>query len=101
MSGSTSPERREPRHARSMSGRATNLAAITLRGCAALLAACALAACAKTPVRAPANGLVVQNPFGDRPTFFDFGTVAYGAKLEHTFQLENSDPAPLTILDMI
>jgi hypothetical protein len=52
---------------------------------------------------APASigGLVVRNPVGTRPTFFDFGDLAYGQHVEHVFQIENTDSDPVTIHDIL
>lgn len=44
---------------------------------------------------------VVKNPFGGRPTFFDFQEVAYGTLARHTFQIENELDHPVTVLDAL
>jgi hypothetical protein len=46
---------------------------------------------------APAPGLVIQNPQGERPTFHDFGRIAAWEEVRHTFILRNNDPEPITI----
>lgn len=45
--------------------------------------------------------LVVKNPFGNRPTFFDFDVVSYGTIARHTFEIENELDRPVTILDAL
>lgn len=51
--------------------------------------------------QAPGNGgLTVLNLVGGRPSF-DFGRVAYGAKVEHVFRIRNDDASPVTIRDLI
>lgn len=76
------------------------------------------AACDRTPpapstgTPAPANpllsqltpgtsGLVVQNPFADRPTYFDFDRVPYGAQPRHAFRIKNDEGRALTIHDLL
>lgn len=49
----------------------------------------------------PVQGLVIKNPVGDRPTFFDLGEVAFGEQVKHVFQIQNCDPVPVTINDML
>jgi hypothetical protein len=44
---------------------------------------------------------VIKNPVGNRPTFFDFGDLQYGQHVEHVFQIENTEPEPVTIHDML
>jgi hypothetical protein len=65
-------------------------------------AAIAVSACAKhvVPVEAT-GGLVVVNPVGNRPTFFDFGKVSFGSPTLHVFQLRNDDAAPVVVHDLI
>ena len=61
-----------------------------------------LFACSEPPAAQEARGLVIvnsENP--DRPYFHDFGDVAYGDVLEHTFELLNTDPVPVTIRDLL
>ncbi len=50
---------------------------------------------------AESSGLVVVNPVGDRPTFFDFGRVPFGPPVEHVFRIRNDGPAPVTIRDVL
>lgn len=47
------------------------------------------------------KGLVVQNPLGNRPTFFDFGRVSYGTQARHVFQILNEEARDITILDAL
>lgn len=47
------------------------------------------------------KGLVVQNPFGNRPNFFDFERVSYGTQARHVFQIKNEEPRTTTILDAL
>lgn len=48
-----------------------------------------------------ARGLAIVAPESDeRPYFHDFGNVPYGQVLEHTFELVNTDPVPVTIRDL-
>lgn len=47
------------------------------------------------------RGLVVQNPFGNRPTFFDFDRVPYGAQPRHVFRIKNEAAQALTIHDLL
>lgn len=49
----------------------------------------------------PVGGIVVQNPLGDRPTYWDFGRVPVGAPVEHVYRLRNDDPRPVTVHDLI
>src|SRR5262245_6872067 len=49
----------------------------------------------------PPAGLVVVNPVGNRPTFFDFGTVPYGQPIEHVFRIRNDEAVPVTIKDLL
>jgi len=46
-------------------------------------------------------GLVVVNPVGNRPTFFDFGRVPYGPPVEHVFKIRNDGPSPVTFRDVL
>jgi hypothetical protein len=74
---------------------------------ALLLLAPSFVAC--RPSSAPASadapargqGLVIKNPVGNRPTFFDFGELQFGQHVEHVFQVENTEPDPVTIHDML
>jgi len=63
-----------------------------------LLVAVVAAACRKA---AEPAGLSVRNPVGNRPTFYDFGTVPYGRPVEHVFEIENGGAAPVTIRDLL
>ena len=54
--------------------------------------------CRRTPAAAD---LVVVNPVGDRPTFFDFGRVPYGPPVEHVFRIRNDGTAPVVIRDVL
>jgi hypothetical protein len=63
-----------------------------------LLVAVVAAACRKA---AEPAGLSVRNPVGNRPTFYDFGTVPYGPPVEHVFEIENGGAAPVTIRDLL
>jgi len=47
----------------------------------------------------PAAGLVVANPTDERPGYHDFGRVAWGAVLRHTFLLRNTDREPVEIVN--
>lgn len=47
------------------------------------------------------SGLVVQNPFADRPTFFDFDHVPYGAQPRHAFRIKNDEGRAVTIHDLL
>jgi len=47
------------------------------------------------------RGLVVVNPAGDRPTFFDLGRLAFGRRAEHVFRIRNEDPVPVTVQDLL
>ena len=49
----------------------------------------------------PVGGLVVENPLGDRPTYWDFGRVPAGTQLERVYRLRNDDPRPVTVHDLI
>ena len=72
-----------------------------MRRALALLLACVLVvagSCRRTP---DASGLSVENPVGNRPTFYDFGTVLYGPPVEHTFKIRNDGAAPVTIRDLL
>jgi hypothetical protein len=75
-----------------------------LKGCGALVVVLGLAltptlaGCHREP---NAGGLVVVNPFGDRPTFFDFGKVRFGEPIEHVFRIRNDDPVPVTVRDLL
>ncbi|MFT7487081.1 MAG: hypothetical protein ACI9F9_002940 [Candidatus Paceibacteria bacterium] len=46
------------------------------------------------------QGLVIQNPGADRPFFVDFGSVASGRTVEHTYELKNTDSKPITVQDI-
>lgn len=46
------------------------------------------------------SGLVIQNPAGDRPYFFDFGDIPNGTKATHTFEIKNTDSVPVAINDL-
>ena len=47
------------------------------------------------------RGLVIVNSESeDRPYFHDFGTVSWGEVVEHTYELVNTDPDPVTIRDL-
>jgi len=86
------------------------------RGPLAALLALALAAplaCERPPAagialpdRAPAaggdaGGLVLEGARDDRPTYWDFGTVAYGTRPEHVFRVRNAGSEPVTIHDLL
>jgi hypothetical protein len=47
------------------------------------------------------QGLVIENPVGNRRTFFDFGDVAFGREIKHVFQIRNADLDPVTIHDIL
>jgi hypothetical protein len=47
------------------------------------------------------RGLVVLNPFGNRPTFYDFDRVPYGAQPRHVFRIKNEAAQALTIHDLL
>jgi hypothetical protein len=66
--------------------------------CLALLAFVTSPACRRPPALAD---LVVVNPVGDRPTFFDFGRVPFGPPVEHVFRIRNDGHAPVTIRDVL
>jgi hypothetical protein len=69
---------------------------------ALLFLALALCACDRRPAPAGAGkGLVILNPVGDRPTYFDLGRVPRGAKAEHVFRIRNDDPRPVTVKDLL
>src|SRR5688572_9112102 len=51
--------------------------------------------------RAGTRGLVVLNPFQDRPTFWDFDRVPYGAQLKHVFRLRNDEGRDVTVHDLL
>ena len=70
---------------------------------ASLAAGCGRGADGKARGLAPAatGGLVVLDATGDRPTFFDFGTVAFGARPEHVFRLRNDEGSTVTIQDLL
>jgi hypothetical protein len=67
----------------------------------ALLVVQAASACHPSTASSSGRGLVVKNPVGNRPTFFDFGDLQYGQHVEHVFEVENTDPDPVTIADML
>jgi hypothetical protein len=51
--------------------------------------------------RAGTRGLVVLNPFQDRPTFWDFDRVPYGAQLKHVYRLRNDEGRDVTVHDLL
>ena len=73
----------------------------SVRRALAGILACALLLQAGSCRRAGPEGLVVVNPVGDRPTFFDFGRVPYGPPVEHVFKVRNDGPSPVTIRDVL
>jgi hypothetical protein len=85
----------------------------TLLPRAALLLALILCACdRKSGAVAPAaggpllpnyidRGIVVRDPNPQRPNFWDFDVVAYGERPKHVFRLQNLDPDPVTIRNML
>jgi len=53
------------------------------------------------PAAEGARGFVIQNPtHPDRPYFHDFDRVPFGGTVAHVYQLENTDPVPITIRDL-
>lgn len=46
------------------------------------------------------QGLVIRNGHPERPYFYDFGRLAFGKRAEHVFEIENTDPIPVTIHDL-
>jgi hypothetical protein len=77
-------------------------AARTVTSAAVVLA---LAACRRSEPSAAVlipstGGLVVANPFGDRPAYFDLGKLSYGQKGEHVFKLRNADSVPIEVHDL-
>jgi hypothetical protein len=61
-----------------------------------------LSACGRAPAPTAAGGaLVVVNPVGDRPTYFDLGRVPYGRKAEHVFRIRNDEGGAVTVHDLL
>jgi hypothetical protein len=61
-----------------------------------------LLACGRAPAPTAAGGaLVVVNPVGDRPTYFDLGRVPYGRKAEHVFRIRNDEGGAVTVHDVL
>ncbi|MFN0242440.1 MAG: DUF1573 domain-containing protein [Planctomycetota bacterium] len=60
----------------------------------------ALGGCSDGEAPPAAQGLVVTNPFGERPYFYDFQNVPFGDIVTHTFRLKNTDPVAVSVLDL-
>jgi hypothetical protein len=74
------------------------LAALLLAACGGGDPAGAAAAGAVDP---PGDGLVIRNPGSpDRDYFHDFGEVPSGEVLTRVWELENTDPVPVTVRDL-
>lgn len=67
----------------------------------ALAPACNPGSSDAAAAQAPAGLVIVAGGTEDRPYFHDFGFVEWGQTLEHTFELVNHDPEPVTIRDLI
>lgn len=55
---------------------------------------------AKAMLNPGTKGLVVTNPFGNRPTYFSFEKVPYGANPKHSFFVRNDEGRDVTLLDV-
>ncbi len=93
-----------------MRGRAAATARATARLVAVFVAvfvASFVAACGGGAPQAGAasdagRGLVVVDPSNpDRPYFHDFGVVPSSETVEHVFRLENTNPAPVRVIDLL
>lgn len=60
-------------------------------------------ACHRAPAAAAgaSGALVVVNPVGDRPTYFDLGRIPYGRKAEHVFKIRNDEGGAVTVHDLL
>jgi hypothetical protein len=74
---------------------ALSLAALLLTGCGDP------SATGSGPTDPPGDGLVILNPGSpDRDYFHDFGEVPSGEVLTRVWELENTDPVPVTVKDL-
>jgi hypothetical protein len=56
---------------------------------------------APAPAAVESGALVVVNPVGDRPTYFDLGRIPYGRKAEHVFRVRNDESGAVTVHDLL
>lgn len=90
------PKRRRGTSLVMLRARPTSMRFLLALCCALLLAACGGS---ESPADAlPPRGLVVKNPSGERPFYHLFGSVPEGEIARHVFELENTNPEPLSVL---
>ena len=70
------------------------------------LLATSVACDAKSPSGATAatpqqGGLTIVGTQSERPTFFDLGTLAYGAAAQHVFRIQNDEGRPVKVVDLL